>query len=174
MDGAEAVNHRGGMNADDSPRCPTPLKDFNGALIIRVAEDWNNDSRITDIEIGVAGGKPRVAVAAVPGHWELHNIQAEANQPLVALFKNFVIFVGRIIFNRTDDGILADEPGDVIDMAVRVVAGNALSEPEDGRHVEKFPQIFFCGMRSSAMRSSYLLPHALKIHFTIASCRDWR
>ena len=52
-------------------------------------------------------------------------------QALQIVLKDLVVLVLRIFFDRRHDRCGADESGQVVDVAVGVVAGNSFAEPED-------------------------------------------
>ncbi len=51
-------------------------------------------------------------------------------EPAEVVHRPRVVLVGRILFDREHDGALVNEPRDVIDVAMRVVADTALAEPD--------------------------------------------
>ena len=54
-----------------------------------------------------------------------------------------MIHVSRIIFDHGDDRIGSDEAGEVVDVAVRVVAEDAAAEPDRVRRAEVVGENFF-------------------------------
>ena len=52
-------------------------------------------------------------------------------EPLQVLLERLVVFVGRVVLDHRDDGALVDEAGEVVDVAVGVVARDAVAQPED-------------------------------------------
>ena len=86
MYGAEAVHHGGRVNAHDATRPEASLDDVQRALIVGMAEDWNNNGVIADIEIRVACRQARVAVADVARHGNRNDIRDEASKAVVIVF----------------------------------------------------------------------------------------
>ena len=54
-----------------------------------------------------------------------------------------VIVVGGVVFDDGGDGFRIDEAGDVVDVAVGVVAGDAVVEPEDFFDAEEVAEPLF-------------------------------
>src|SRR5262245_35201958 len=86
MDGAQTMNHCGRVNADNCARGEALLNDVESMSIVRVPERRNNDRRVTDVKVRVAGRKASMPIPYVAGHRKLHHFQAVAHQPVVILF----------------------------------------------------------------------------------------
>ena len=63
MDRAQTVDHCGCFDADHAARGKAVLKNAQGAPVVGVAEERNNDRAVADVEIRVAGRKAGLAIA---------------------------------------------------------------------------------------------------------------
>ena len=64
-------------------------------------------------------------------------------EPAQVVLQRRVVRVGRIVLDRADDGPRRDEARDVVDVAVGVVAGDALAEPQHLADAEEIAQRAF-------------------------------
>ena len=55
MDCAQTVDHRRGVDADNTAAGETLLQDIERALVIRMTENRNDDGAVADIKISVTG-----------------------------------------------------------------------------------------------------------------------
>ena len=77
-------------------------------------------------------------------HWQCDDFQRRAAdfqtaQPLQIFLKRFVIRIVTTLFHHSHDGSLRDEPGEIIDVSVGVVAFDAVAEPKDFADAEIIP-----------------------------------
>ena len=124
------------MHSDDAPRREALLNDLECATVVRMVKNRHDDGRVSDVEIGVTRGQARMPIADVAGHWELQHIQPKRNEAVIVLLQDFVVRVGRIVFECAQHGVFVDEAGDIVDVAVGVVAGYTFSKPENSLNVQ--------------------------------------
>ena len=72
-------------------------------------------------------------------------------KPLQILLERLVVFVGRIVLHNGDYGPLVNEPGEIVDVAIGIVADNTVAQPQDVAHAEVGPEILF-DFRASQLR----------------------
>ena len=66
---------------------------------------------------------------------------AHLAQPHQVVAQRLVVLVPRVVLDDGDDRVLLDEAGEVVDVAVGVVADDAVAEPEDVADAEVVAQI---------------------------------
>ena len=103
--------------------------------VVVVVEDGNQDFLVADVEVCVACREPFVFVADHFGHRQLDNLQfvavlindclAECHSSLLST----VICVVLVVFISADDGCWVDESGQVVNVAVGVVAQDSIFQP---------------------------------------------
>src|SRR5262249_25631298 len=74
VDRPEPMNHGGSPNTDHTAAGKTLLEDLERAAVISVTEGRNNDGVVTDVEVGVACRKARIAIADTAGHRQRNDI----------------------------------------------------------------------------------------------------
>jgi len=68
MDCAQTVDHRRGVDADNTAAGETLLQDIERALVIRMTENRNDDGAVADIKISVTGRQAHRTVADDAGN----------------------------------------------------------------------------------------------------------
>src|ERR1700677_2880399 len=105
--------------------------------IVRIVEQRHQHDAIRDIKIGVAGRQLTALEYNRTGHRNLNNLKflsvrsTGIFQPAQIGVQRHVIFGPLIPFDHGDYGIRSDETGDVIDVSMSVVTGDAAIEPDD-------------------------------------------
>ncbi len=111
--------------------------DVEGVAVVGVVEGGDEDEAVGDVEVGVAGGEALAFEDDRGGHWELDDLEgvtcqvAEVAEAVEVFGEGQVIFVVGVGLDGGEDLVSGDEAGDVVDVAVGVVAGAAFVEPED-------------------------------------------
>ena len=102
-----------------------------------VVERGNQNEAVGDVEVGVAGGQALAIEEDGGGHGQGHDAErlavliAGRLKPQQIVVQRLVV---QVISSRLDHGhhgLRTDEPGEVVHMSVRVVAGDAIAEPDD-------------------------------------------
>jgi len=137
VEGAEAPDEVYGVDADNFAGGEELGEDVEGDAVVGIVERWDEDQSVGDVEVGVAGGEALVAEhdRARQGQLDQRELLAgegaggfEADE---VFGEGLVVGVSGVGLNGGDDGFRGDEAGDVVDVAVGVVAGDAAVEPED-------------------------------------------
>ena len=143
MQCAEAEDQIAAGDADDFAAGEQACERVESYAIVRVVECWDDDEFVGDIKIGVAGGQALIIEINRRGHGERFDAKRAAVQVFHGLQKRVVflqrdvIGVVRVLLDDGDDGVRTDEAGEIVDMAVRVVAGDSIFQPENLRDAEK-------------------------------------
>ena len=148
------------MDANDKARWETLVNDLEGTIVIGVSENRNNYRLVADIKVRVAGRQPCVPVSHVTRHWQLDDIQTETRQALIVIFQNFVVLIRGVVFECADDRVRIDKSRNVVDMAVGVVARDALAEPNEMTHAQRISEMLF-DLAAVQMWISILIEKAL-------------
>ena len=114
--------------------------DVEGVAVVGVVEGGDEDERVGDVEVGVAGGQALAFEEDGRGHGEFDDLEGlafvgavrlrKAAEAVEVLGEREVVLVGGVGLDAGEDGVFGDEAGDVVDVAVGVVAGAAAVEPE--------------------------------------------
>ena len=137
VEGAQAPDEVDGVDADDFAIGEAAGYDVEGVAVVAVVEGGDEDERVGDVEVGVAGGETLVGEDDGRRHGEFDDFEglvfevAEAAEAVEILGEEEVVFVAGVGLDAGEDFVFADEAGDVVDVAVGVVAGAAFVEPED-------------------------------------------
>src|SRR3972149_473849 len=94
--------------------------DFVGDIKVRVA---CRQTRPVGIDRARAGQHHDVQFVAI--------LVPRALQPLIILLETAIVFISRIRFEDADYRVWVDKSGDVVDMAIRVVTGDTLAQPNN-------------------------------------------
>src|ERR1017187_6801706 len=135
MEGAEAPDEVDGVDADDFAGGKAGGDDVEGVAILRIIEGGDEDERVGDVEVGVAGGEALAGKVDRRGHGKLDDLErlaakaAEAAEAVEVFGEEEMVLVGGVGFDAGEDGVFGDEAGDVVDVAVGVVAGAAAVQP---------------------------------------------
>jgi len=145
VEGAETPDQVDGVDADDLAGGEAGGDDVEGAAVVGVVEGGDEDERVGDVEVGVAGGEALALEDDGRGHGEFDDLEgfafvgagrvAEGVEAREVFGEWEVVLVGGVGFDAGEDGggfvfWGGDETGDVVDVAVGVVAGTAAREPE--------------------------------------------
>jgi hypothetical protein len=142
VEGAEAENEVNAIDTNDLAIREELLESIEGDAVGRVVEDGYQYYRIGDIEIGVGGREGLPVIDHRIGHGEGDDAEgaaveiAGAAEEAEVFLEGFVVGAGGVVFDGEGDGIGACEAGEVVDMAVGVIAGDAAVEPEGARNAE--------------------------------------
>ena len=104
--------------------------------IVRVVEGGNEDDRVRDVEVGIAGGQALAFEVDGRRHRQRDDLVriackiARGVQARKVFSQWQVILVAGVWFDSGDDLIFCDEAGDVVDVAMRVIARAATIQPE--------------------------------------------
>ncbi len=137
MQGAEAPDEIAAGDADDAAVGEELAERVQGDAVVGVGESWDEDEAVGDVEICVARGEALVVENYGRGHREgddtewlavLIGCGAEAGEIFV---EDFVVVIGGIGLDCSEDRVFRDEAGDVVDVAVGVIADDAAVEPDD-------------------------------------------
>ena len=142
MEGAEAPDEIGRVDAGDGAVGETGGDSGEGDAVVGVVEGGHEDERVGDVEVGVGGGEALPVEDDGRGHGEgaegegLAVAVAGGAKAVEVFGEGEVVFVVDVGFDGGEDGVAGvagagDEAGDVVDVAVGVVAGTAAVEPED-------------------------------------------
>ena len=111
--------------------------DVEGVAVVGVVEGGDEDEAVGDVEVGVAGGEALAFEDYGCGHGEFDDLEglvvevAEAAEAVEVFGEGEMVFVVGVGLDAGEDFVFGDEAGDVVDVAVGVVASAALVEPED-------------------------------------------
>ena len=125
------------MDADDLAVGEAAGDDVEGVAVVAVVEGGDEDERVGDVEVGVAGGEALAFEDYGRRHGEFDDLEwlvvevAEAAEAVEVFGEREMVFVVGVGFDASKDFVFVDEAGDVVDVAVGVVAGAAFVEPED-------------------------------------------
>ena len=125
------------MDADDLAVGEAGGEDVEGVAVVGVVEGGDEDETVRDVEVGVAGGEALAFEGDRRGHGELNYFEwfpcevAEAAEAVEVFGEGEMVFVVGVGLDGSEDLVFADEAGDVVDVAVGVVAGAAFVKPDD-------------------------------------------
>jgi hypothetical protein len=148
---AKAPDEFAAIDGDDLASGEGLVERGDGPGIVLAAIDRKEDGGVRDVEICVAGGEALALAFHAGWHGERENMERLAAreshdvESVEVALEGLEIRVVLVFFDGGDDGGRADEAGDVIDMAVGIVALDAVAEPEDGFHPECVAEFFFDG-----------------------------
>ena len=137
VEGAQAPDEVYGVDAYDLAIREAGGDDVEGVAVVGVVEGGDHDEAVGDVEVGVAGREALVFEEDRRGHGEFDYFEglvvevAEAAETVEVFGEGEMVFVAGVGLDTGEDFIFADEAGDVVDVAVGVVAGAAFVEPED-------------------------------------------
>src|SRR3972149_4403792 len=105
--------------------------------IVGIVEHGCEHDFVGDIKVRVACRQTRSVGIARARAGQLHDVQfvailvRRALQPLIILLETAIPFLSRIRFEGAADRVRVDKSGDVVDMAIRVVTGDTLAQPNN-------------------------------------------
>src|SRR5260370_37848287 len=142
MQRAEAEDQIAAGDADDFASGEQAGEGVESDAIVGIVERGDDDEFVGDVKIGVAGGEALIVKINGRGHGKSFDAEGAAvkvfhglQEGEIFLERNVVGAVG-ILLDDGDDGGWADEAGKIVDMAMRVVAGDAIFQPENLRDAE--------------------------------------
>ena len=128
------------MDADDVAGGEAFGDDVEGVAVVAVVEGGDEDEVVGDVEVGVAGREALALEDYGRGHGEFDDVEglaltfasavASGAEAIEVFGEGKVVLVVGVLFDGGEDGVFADEAGDVVDVAVGVVAGAAFVEPD--------------------------------------------
>jgi hypothetical protein len=137
VEGAEAPDEVDGVDADDLAGGEAGGDDVESVAVVAVVEGGDEDEIVGDVEVGVAGRETLAFEDDRFGHGKLHDLEglvfevAEGAEAVEVFGEGKVILVAGVGLDTGEDLVFGDEAGDVVDVAVGVVAGAAFVEPEN-------------------------------------------
>lgn len=138
MDGAEAPDEFGAVDADDFVLGQAGLKDVEGlAVVFLIAVGGDEERAVDEVEVDVGGGEAFSVIFDGGRHGDFDDFEgaavlvAEGVELFADAFERFVIGVFGVLFGGEDDLGGGDEAGEVVDVAIGVVAFDAAGEPAD-------------------------------------------
>ena len=149
MEGAEAPDQIDAVDADDFAAGEDFSQNVEGYAVVGIVKGGDEDEAIGDVEVGVTGGQTLAAEDDRARHEKLDKREllagggARGLKTGEILGQGGVVEVARIGLDGGDDDVGRDEAGDVVDVAVGVVAGDAAMEPEHLIDAEKIGEDLF-------------------------------
>ncbi len=137
VEGAEAPDQIDGVDADDIAIREERGEGVEGDAVVWIMEGGHEDEAVGNVEIGVAGGQALAAEDDWPGHRQLGDgvllpfPGARGLETGEIFGEYFVVGVAGVGFDGGEDCVGRDKAGDVVDVAVGVVADDAAVEPQD-------------------------------------------
>ncbi len=132
MNCAEAENKVAAIDTDNFTVEEVFRENVERDAIVGIVEDGDEHKFVCKVEIGVARGQTLLVEVDGCGHGQFFDAKLSAALTL-ALFqdreiflKMRVVFVGFIFLDDGQDGSFVHETAEVVDMAVRVVTGDAV------------------------------------------------
>ena len=112
-------------------------QDIEGDAVGRIIECRDEHQSVGDVEVGIAGRQPLALEDNRPGHGQLDDAErlsvlvARRLQAAEVVLERLVVRVVGARLDDRDHGSRPDEPRQVVDMAVGVVALDSPSQPDD-------------------------------------------
>jgi len=131
VEGAEAPDEVDGVDADDVAGGKAGGDGVESDAVVGVVEGGDQDERVGDVKVGVAGGEALAFEDDGCGHGNRDDAEglavkiAEGVEAFEILGEWEVVLVRGIGFEAGENGVWRDEAGDVVDVAMSVVAGTA-------------------------------------------------
>ena len=175
------------MDADHLARRKQAGQDAQRRAVGRVVEGRREHHAVADVEVQIAGRQPRAVEVQGPRHRHRHHAQgapapaAHRGQAAEVVGQRRVVVVARVGLDRRRDRVRTHEPGHVVDVAVRVVAGDAPAQPQDPLDAQPLPQRAFevaarqAGVARLPAAQQALLggqQQALAVHVDAAALQD--
>src|SRR5713101_2272544 len=129
-------------NADDFTVGKQASQRVQGRAVVRIVERRHDHEFIDDIKIRIARRKPLPFEINGRGHRQAFDAQWLPSLILHRLKEREiflewgVVGVVRIVFHYSDDGGRVHEAREIVDVAMRIVAGDSVLQPEDVGHSE--------------------------------------
>ena len=138
MNRAQAPDELDAVDANDFVSGKMFLEDLQCQPIVLPVPVYRHKKRSVDeVKVDVGGGEPLAVVLDHAGHGDLDDPErlailiAKRFDPPAIFFQNLIILILFVRFDAHDDRLRVDESGQVVDMAVGVVASDAVAEPGD-------------------------------------------
>ena len=136
MHSAESPDEVAGINRDHIARGEDRCQRVQCDAVVGVVKDWREHDAVGDVEVCVAGGQAPLLEDDGVGHWKLDDVQRFAR--LIAggakaakiIAQRFVIHIFGIVFDHGDDAVGRNEAGEVVNMAVGIIAKYPAAEPD--------------------------------------------
>ncbi len=125
----EAEHQISTVNADDFARGKQLCERVERDAVVRIVERGNQHQAVGDVEIRVAGRQPLAVEVDRRGHGERDHAQAGALQQLQIFPQRFVVRFDDLV-DDGHHGFLIHEARQIVDVTVRVVARDALLQPD--------------------------------------------
>src|SRR6202007_3070470 len=112
-------------------------KNVERPAVVRIIKGGNQDETVGNVEVAIAGGQTLALEDDRSRHGQLHNLEglamevAGGPEAIEILSKRQMVLVVDICLSHGHDLVFRNEAGNVIDVAVGVVAGNAAVQPQD-------------------------------------------
>ena len=137
MEGAEAPDQVDGSGCRRLSCGEAGGDGIEGDAVVGVVEGGDEDERVGDIEVGVAGGEALALEVDGGGHgqgddleWLTVGVRGGGVEAFEVLGQWEMVLVSGVGLDAGEDGVGCDEAGNVVDVAVGVVAGASAMQPE--------------------------------------------
>jgi hypothetical protein len=103
--------------------------------IVRIVERWNQNQLVRNVKIRVARREALAIEVYGVRHWQSPNPEGAAililhlPQQRQIFLQRLVIHFGRVFFDDRNDSRRIHETREIVDVAVRVVSGDAILQP---------------------------------------------
>ena len=140
MERAETPNDISGVDADDFAVGEEGFEDVGGLIVGEATIGGKNDLSIGNVEVGVGSREALVVIEDDVGHGKFNNGglfavgEAATVEHSKILLQGLIVLVPGIFFDDGNDGVGRDKAREVVDMAVGVIAHNAVAQPDDIFH----------------------------------------
>ena len=114
---------------------------FKRTNVIGAAEHGNDYNCITNIKVRIARRQPVLTALDPRGHRQFYNPKAKAYQAFVVVFEKPVVLIQGVIFKGADNRVRAHEPGNIVDVAIRVVTSYSFMQPKNVRDTKIFLKV---------------------------------
>lgn len=140
------ANHQGSAgNAEDSTAGKELLQYPQRRPVIGVVVCGNKNNAVGDIKIDVTGRKPCAFVNHQAGHRQRHDgkllsvLISRPLKPFLIFPQRHVVFILGIFLEGAHDGSRIDKPGDVVNVAIRVIPHDPLAQPDEVVNSQPLP-----------------------------------
>ena len=140
VNGAKAPDEIDGVDADDLPPRKAAREDRQRDAVARIVEGRREHDTVSHVEVRVARRHAAAGEEERLGHGQFDDAHPRAPQPTHIVAQRLEVFVAAVALDRRRDHARRDEARDIVDVAVRVVAGDAAPEPDDAPRAEEVAQ----------------------------------
>src|SRR5882672_10394915 len=146
MQGAQPPHEIDGVDPYDRSVIDQVRKDAERYAVLRVVEGRHQDGAVRDVEVRIARGETLSLEGERSGHREIDHLdlgailESHRLQALTVFLQCAIVRVVRVRLPAQRDRAGVDEAAQVVDVAVRVVTRDSLTEPQDVRHLELVAQ----------------------------------